>query len=93
MKMVLLAGALVLSLGGCSGMVLPGGTSVNAHPTANAMRDCAMLADVLTPGVSPAAVMTLLRQAYSALGVDPQTAMRNCATIMDFIEDAGQTGE
>ncbi len=90
---LILIGALV-ALAGCSGISVPlgglGTATIHSNPAANAMRTCAALTDVLTPGVSPAAVVEIARNALGdvlALGNTPSGAMRNCAKLIDSIQD------
>jgi len=91
-KILISALVAVTMLGGCSGMQVPGlptGVVFASNPLASAMRQCATLADVLTPGVSPEAVIGLARGVANpmALGNTAQGAMRNCAGLMDAIAD------
>lgn len=91
MRLILMLG--VVALAGCAGPIslgLLGKTSMQSSPAANAMRTCAALSDVVTPGISPAAVATLaagILGAPLALGNTPQGALRNCANIIDIIND------
>ena len=93
MRLILILGAVVLALAGCTGPVslgLLGSTKIQSSPAANAMRTCAALSDVVTPGISPLAVAQLARGilgAPLALGNTPQGALRNCARIIDTIND------
>ncbi len=89
MKKLILCAA-VLALAGCQGMPLPLGAAIHSNPTANALRTCAMMADLLTPGVSPAAAAEVGRSALRedlALGATPSSAMRRCARMLDSIDD------
>ena len=93
MRTILMLGAVVLALAGCAGPIslgLLGKTSINSSPAANAMRTCAALSDVVTPGISPQAVTQLARgilEGPLALGNTPASALRNCAKIIDTIND------
>ncbi len=88
MKRIILCMA-VLALSGCEGTSY-GGMTIHSNPAANAMRTCAMMADLLTPGVSPAAAAEVGRSALReslALGASPAGAMRRCARMLDSIND------
>ena len=92
MKKLLVAGVTALALTGCSGMAFgPGGiVSIQTNPAADAMRTCAALADVVTPGVSPMAAYQISKGALTetlALGNTAAGALRNCARIIDGIND------
>ena len=87
---ITISAALVLA--GCTSIPLGpfGAAKIQSSPAANAMRTCAALSDVVTPGISPAAVATLTRGILGkplALGNTPQGALRNCANIIDIIND------
>ncbi len=89
MKTIILC-ASVLALAGCGGALSPLGGAIHSSPTANALRTCAMMADLLTPGVSPAAAAEVGRNALReslALGATPAGAMRRCAGMLDSIDD------
>jgi len=92
MKMILIAVALAVSMSGCAQILaktplakLP----LSSNPLASALRQCAMIAEILTPGINLSAVAELSRVggADNALGNTPQGAMRNCAGLMDTIAD------
>ncbi len=93
MRLILMLSALVLALGACAGNIPLGpfgATKVRSSPAANAMRTCAALSDVVTPGLSPLAAAELARGilgAPLALGNTPAGALRNCAKIIDTIND------
>ena len=92
MRLILMLGALALALASCSTIPLGpfGAAKIQSSPAANAMRTCAALSDVVTPGISPLAVAQLVRGALGAplaLGNTPQGALRNCAKIIDTIND------
>ncbi len=87
-------GAVALALAGCAGgpisLGLLGSTTIQSSPAASAMRTCAALSDAVTPGFSPLAAAELARGflgAPLALGNTPQGALRNCARIIDTIND------
>ena len=93
MKPIPMLGALLI-VAGCTGgpisLGLLGSTTIQSSPAANAMRTCAALSDVVTPGISPLAAAQLVRGALGApmaLGNTPQGALRNCAKIIDTIND------
>lgn len=82
--------ALVAVLAGCSSLTLPGKLGVipvTSSPLASALRQCAMFAELLNPGVNLAAVAELARSAAmgNVLGNTPQGAMRNCAGLLDTV--------
>lgn len=90
MKKILVSLVLVATLGACTGMNIPGpfgAIPLTSNPLASALRQCAMFAELLTPGVNLAAVAELSRSAAmgNALGNTPQGAMRNCASLMDSV--------
>ncbi len=94
MRLILMLSALALIVAGCNGspvsLGLLGSTQITSSPAANAMRTCAALSDVVTPGISPLAAAQLARGALGAplaLGNTPQGALRNCAKIIDTIND------
>ncbi len=75
----------VLLLAGCSALPgVLGGVEIRTSNEADAMRACAALADVMTPGVSPQAVIELTRGAIgsSALGADPAAGLERCAKMI-----------
>ena len=78
----------LLVLAGCGSLsgLIGGNVQFNTSPQADAMRTCAALVDILTPGVSPLAALTIAKGALiggGALGVDPGEAMLECAGIYD----------
>jgi len=88
MKTVFLC-AVAFALAGCSGLPL-GTATIHSNPAANAMRTCAALTDVVTPGISPMAAMEITKNALGdvlALGNTPASALRNCARMIDSIEE------
>ena len=78
------------ALAGCAGLsMLPGGVTIYTSPEAGAMRACADLTDVVTPGVSPLAMVELARGAMGAgtvLGDSPAEALENCAGMIRALE-------
>lgn len=83
---------LVIVLAGCSTLSLPGPLGkipLTANPLASALRQCAMLSELLTPGINLSAIFELARSvaADNALGNTAQGAMRNCASLLDTIAD------
>lgn len=83
---------LIVFLGACAGISLPGplgAIPLTSNPLASALRQCAMFAELLTPGVNLAAAAELSRSAAigNALGNTPQGAMRNCASLMDSVSN------
>jgi len=81
--------AATLTLAGCNGLPL-GTATIHSNPVANAMRTCAALTDVVTPGISPMAAYEITKNALGdvlALGNTPAAALRNCAQMIDSIED------
>ncbi len=91
MKMILL-GAAVLILAGCSGGGLITGAKIASSPKADAMRLCGALVDSTTPGVSIPAIASLARNALNPaatnnLGANPALAMRKCADMFDGLAD------
>ncbi len=91
MKKLLLMGVLALALTGCTGMstsIGPLKVDFTSNPLASALRQCAMFAELLTPGLNISAAAELARGLQAnALGNTPQGAMRNCAALLDFIAD------
>lgn len=82
---------MALALSGCGGLI-GGDVQINTSPQADAMRTCAALVDILTPGVSPLAALTIAKGALiggTALGVDPGEAMLECAGIYDGLTPLG----
>lgn len=92
MKKILIALALAVSMSGCAQVMAKtplGKLPLSSNPLAAALRQCAMIAEILTPGINIAAAAELTRigGADNALGNTPQGAMRNCAGLMDTIAD------
>lgn len=93
MKKLFVTLALVAFLSGCAGMQLGDGkigtVPLTSNPLASALRQCAMFAEMLTPGINLSAVAELARNvgADNALGNTAQGAMRNCAGLLDTIAD------
>ncbi len=94
MQRITFFAAMFVALAGCQGYGVPlgalGVVTIHSNPTANALRTCAMMADLLTPGVSPAAAAEVGRSALReslALGATPAGAMRRCAKMLDDIDD------
>lgn len=87
MKPILILAALALA--GCSSGFI-GGVEIRTSPQAEGMRTCAALTDILTPGVSPMAIASMVQGVLTptpgaALGEDPAEAMRECAEIYDAL--------
>ncbi len=91
MRPILMLSALAIALAGCETIpLIGGGTKIQSSPAASAMRTCAALSDVVTPGISPLAAAELARGVLGAplaLGNTPAGALRNCAKIIDTIND------
>ncbi len=99
MKKLLVAGITALALTGCTGLSTSiaglstsiGGVNVKftSNPLASALSQCAVLAEILTPGVNIGAAADLARGIFSdnALGNTPQGGMRNCAALLDAVAD------
>lgn len=90
MKKFLAPLVLLAFLGGCAGMTLPGplgAVPLTSNPLAGALRQCAMFAELLTPGVNLSAMAEMARGVGqdNVLGNTPQGAMRNCAGLMDTV--------
>ena len=78
------------ALAGCTGLpMLTGGVTIYTSPEAGAMRACAALTDVVTPGVSPLAMLELVKGAMGAgtvLGDSPAEALENCSGMIRALE-------
>ena len=86
MKLISIIVALTLAgCGGPIGSLVAGNVTIYSTPEAGAMRACAALADVATPGISPLAIVELAKGAMSAsnaLGNTPADAMEKCAEML-----------
>ncbi len=92
MRKLLAALAVSLSLTGCASMAIPtpvGAVPITSNPLAQALNQCALLAEILTPGINLGALADLARGALggNALGNTVQGAMRNCIELLDKVAD------
>jgi len=87
MKPIILCAA-IFALTGCISLPVDSVT-IHSSSAANAMRLCAALTDVVTPGISPMAAIEITENALGdvlVLGITPARALRNCARMIDSIE-------
>ncbi len=94
MRKILLGVAALALLAGCApfqAVSSPG--VIYSSPEARAMNACALLAELVMPGINPLAVLELGRGAIGGgapLGASPAEALEKCAAMLRMVAEMNQ---